>query len=75
MKEPKWNVPKPQCRDQGSEALLKRQYNFCSKGEIGCIQAKHIISALPEEVDGGKRRKKRKKELLLPLGGSWNACT
>ena len=45
----KWNVPKPQYRDQGSEALLKRQYRFCSKGEIGYIQAKHIISALPEE--------------------------
>ena len=43
----KWNVP--QYRDQGSEALLKRQYRFCSKGEIGYIQAKHIISALPEE--------------------------
>ena len=45
----KWNVPKPQYRDQGSAAFLKRQYRFCSKGEIGYIQAKHIISALPEE--------------------------
>ena len=45
----KWNPPKPQYRDQGSEAFLKRQYRFCSKGEIGYIQAKHIISALPEE--------------------------
>ena len=51
----KWNVPKPQYHDQGSEALLKRQYNFCSKGEIGYIQAKHIISALPEEVDGWEK--------------------
>ena len=33
----KWNVPKPQYRDQGSEAFLKRQYRFCSKGEIGYI--------------------------------------
>ena len=45
----KWNVPKPQYRDQGSEAFLKGQYRFCSKGEIGYIQAKHIISAPPEE--------------------------
>ena len=34
----KWNVPKPQYRDQGSEAFLKRQYRFCSKGEIGYIR-------------------------------------
>ena len=56
----KWNVPKPQYRDQGSEAFLKRQYRFCSKGEIGHIQVKHIISALPEE--GERPLKTRRKE-------------
>ena len=55
----KWNVPKPQYRDQGSEACLKRQYRFCSKGEIGHIQVKHIISALPEE--GERPLKTRRK--------------
>ena len=45
----KWGIPKPQYRDQGSDALLRRQYKFCSKGEIGFIHSKYIISALPEE--------------------------
>ena len=31
--EEKWKAPKPQIRDQGSDALLKRQYKFCSKGQ------------------------------------------
>ena len=58
----KWNVPKPQYRDQGSEAFLKRQYRFCSKGEIGHIQVKHIISALPEE---GERPLKTRRKVLV----------
>ena len=44
---------------RGSEAFLKRQYRFCSKGEIGHIQVKHIISALPEE--GERPLKTRRK--------------
>ena len=58
----KWGIPKPQYRDQGSDALLRRQYKFCSKGEIGFIHSKYIISALPEEGErpikegrGGRR--------------------
>ena len=58
----KWNVPKPQYRDQGSEALQKRQYKFCSKGEIGYFQAKHIISALPEE---GERPVKTRRKVSV----------
>ena len=57
--EEKWKAPKPQIRDQGSDALLKRQYKFCSKGQIGYIPAKYIISALPEEGESHR----------LPLNG------
>ena len=58
----KWKTSKPQYRDQGSEALLKRQYRLCSKGEIGYIQAKHIISALPEE---GERPVKTRRKVTV----------
>ncbi|CAE7402536.1 ppsC, partial [Symbiodinium microadriaticum] len=33
---------------QGRYALLKTQFRFCSKGELGFINAKYIVSALPE---------------------------
>ena len=38
----------PRLEDQGSDALLKKQFRLCSQGEIGWIHSKHIISALPE---------------------------
>ena len=38
----------PRLEDQGSDALLKKQFRLCSQGEIGWIHNKHIISALPE---------------------------
>ena len=81
----KWGIPKPQYRDQGSDALLRRQYKFCSKGEIGFIHSKYIISALPEE---GERPIKTRKKITVdvekeeeeeradqPLGVNWNDCT
>ena len=52
-------MPKPQYRDQGSDALLRRRYKFCSKGEIGFIHSKYIISALPQ--DGERPVKTRRK--------------
>ena len=58
----KWGIPKPQYRDQGSDALLRRQYKFCSKGEIGFIHSKYIISALPEE---GERPIKTRKKITV----------
>ena len=58
----KWGIPKPQYRDQGSDALLRRQYKFCSKGEIGFIHSKYIISALPEE---GERPVKTRKKITV----------
>jgi len=83
----KWGIAKPQYRDQGSDALLRRQYKFCSKGEIGFIHSKYIISALPEEgerpiktrrkisVDGWeKRRRKKNGQHQLPAD-SWRDYT
>ena len=58
----KWGIPKPQYRDQGSDAVLRRQYKFCSKGEIGFIHSKYIISALPEE---GERPIKTRKKITV----------
>ena len=57
-----WGIPKPQYRDQGSDALLRRQYKFCSKGEIGFIHSKYIISALPEE---GERPIKTRRKMSV----------
>eukprot|EP00434_Breviolum_minutum_P002202 symbB.v1.2.001939.t1/scaffold55.1/size374282/21 len=47
---------------QGSDALLRCQYKFCSKGEIGFIHSKYIISALPEE---GERPIKTRKKITV----------
>ena len=41
--------PKPRLEFQGSDAFLKKQFKYCSKGEIGYFAPKHIVSALPEE--------------------------
>ena len=40
---------RPKLETQGSDALLRRQYRFVRRGEIGFIQVKHLVSALPEE--------------------------
>ena len=42
-------TPKPRLEFQGSDAFLKKQFKYCSKGEIGYFAPKHIVSALPEE--------------------------
>ena len=42
-----------------SDSLLKRQFRFISKGEIGYIQFKHIIGALPEEGERPIKTNKR----------------
>ncbi len=42
-------TPKPRLEYQGSDAFLKKQFKYCSKGEIGYFAPKHIVSALPEE--------------------------
>ena len=40
-------LPRPKLEFQGSETFLKKQW-YCSQGEIGWSQIKHIVSALPE---------------------------
>ena len=62
----KWGIPKPQYRDQGSDALLRRQYKFCSKGEIGFIHSKYIISALPKKGRGQSRKEEEEEERAAP---------
>eukprot|EP00435_Cladocopium_sp_Y103_P018030 s1944_g4.t1 len=41
-------LPRPKLEFQGSDAYLKKQWKYCSQGEIGWFQIKHIVSALPE---------------------------
>ena len=41
-------LPRPKLEFQGSDAYLRKQWKYCSQGEIGWFQIKHIISALPE---------------------------
>jgi hypothetical protein len=40
--------PRPKLEFQGSDTFLKKQWKYCSHGEIGWFQIKHIVSALPE---------------------------
>lgn len=53
---------KPQLEDQGSESLMRRQFAFCKKGEIGFIQVKHVVSYLP---DLDERQNKRQRKSLV----------
>ena len=53
---------RPKLEHQGSDALLKRQCRFVNRGELGFIQVKHIVSALPEE---GERPTKTSKRFTL----------
>jgi hypothetical protein len=39
---------KPQLIDQGSDSLLKKQFRFCQRGEVGYLQIKQIVSFLPD---------------------------
>ena len=41
-------LPRPKLEFQGSDAYLRKQWKYCSQGEIGWFQIKHIIFALPE---------------------------
>ena len=42
-------LPIPRLEDQGSDALLKKQFKLCAQGEVGWIASKYIISALPDQ--------------------------
>ena len=54
-----YKVSRPRLELQGSDALLKRQHRFITRGEIGFIQVKHLISALPEEGERPTKTSKR----------------
>ena len=53
---------RPKLEYQGSDSLLKRQFRYIAKGELGFIQVKHLVSALPEE---GERPTKTSKRFTL----------
>ena len=38
-------LPIPRLEDQGSDALLKKQFKLCAQAEVGWIASKYIISA------------------------------
>ena len=56
-----FSCPRPK---QGSDSLLKRQFRYIAKGELGFIQVKRLVSALPEE---GERPTKTSKRFTLSL--------
>lgn len=41
-------LPRPKLEFQGSDSYLKKQWKYCSQGEIGWFQIKYVVSALPE---------------------------
>ena len=57
-----FSCPRPKLEYQGSDSLLKRQFRYIAKGELGFIQVKHLVSALPEE---GERPTKTSKRFTL----------
>ena len=54
-----YKVSRPRLELQGSDALLKRQHRFITRGEIGFIQVKHLTSALPEKGERPTKTSKR----------------
>ena len=79
-----YSQPRPKLEYQGSDALLKRQARFVGRGELGYIQVKHLVSALPEEGERPTKTSKRftldgfegtEEEEVTPLpGASWREC-
>ena len=57
-----FSCPRPKLEYQGSDSLLKRQFRYIAKRELGFIQVKHLVSALPEE---GERPTKTSKRFTL----------
>ena len=82
-----YKVSRPRLELQGSDALLKRQHRFITRGEIGFIQVKHLTSALPEKgerptktskrftMDVGKATKKKKSDQTQLPGDNLRECT
>ena len=53
---------RPPIEDQGSDVLLKKQFRYCSKGEIGFFQSRSIVSLLP---DSDERPSKRQRQIVV----------
>ena len=54
-----FSCARPKLEYQGSDSLLKRQFRYIAKGELGFIQVKHLVSALPEEGERPTKTSKR----------------
>ena len=52
-------MPRPKLEYQGSDSLLKRQFRYIAKGELGFIQVNHLVSALPGEGERPTKTSKR----------------
>lgn len=50
---------KPSLEEQGSDHLLRKQYRFCMRGEIGFIHSRHLVAYLPESDERPTKRQKR----------------
>ena len=50
---------KPQLIDQGSDSILKRQFRFCQKGEVGYLHTKQIVSFLPDTEERPQKRQRK----------------
>jgi hypothetical protein len=50
---------KPSLEDQGSDSLLRKQYRFCMRGEVGFIHTRHLVSHLPEVDERPFKRARR----------------
>ena len=56
-----YNCLKPRLESQGSDAYLKRQFKHIAAGELGYIQAKHIVGAGALPQDGERPVKTTRK--------------
>ena len=49
----------PQMDEQGSDQMVKKQWEFCEMGRIGHMDLKHIISNLPDPRQTVQKRKRK----------------
>ena len=83
----KWGIPKPQCRDQGSDALWLASTSFAAK--VRLVSFTPSTSSVPFRKKGrdpsrpvrrsqwtaGRKKKRRKNGQHQPHGASWSDCT
>ena len=49
----------PQMDEQGSDQMVKKQWELCETGRIGHMDFKHIISNLPDTSQTIHKRKRK----------------